>query len=1078
MDSAQQAPPVVAVMVTCDPGPWLEEALKALADQDYPNLSVLVVDAASAEDPTPRVAEVLPGAYVRRLPTNPGYAAAANVALEAVEGSCHLLFCHDDVAPEPDAVRLLVEEAFRSNAAVVAPKLVDWKDPSRLLQVGMGADKSGAPAQLVDRGELDQEQHDGVRDVFVAPGGCTLIRADLFRSLGGFDHEMFLFGEDLDFSWRAQVAGARVIVAPAARVRHLEAMSSGRRAPGGGPPPANLAALRRQVRPYQLRHRLRAVLKGYGPWHLVRVLPQVMVLAVVEVVFGLLSGHTRTASDTAGAWTWNIKRYGELREARRAVHAYRGMGDREVRRLQARGSARFSGFIRGQLASERVRRTRGVLARTQLVMRPDPTGRSRLLLVVGTAIVLVLVVGSRHLITGGMPAVNEFAPFPRGAFSFLRSFLSGWRQTGVGSDAPAPLALGLLGFGGVLMAGAMGLLQTVLVLGALPVGAVGAMRVMTPFGSRRARVAALLVYVAVPLPYNAIARGRWGALLVYAVTPWLMARLMRVTTIEPVADVDARAGADRRSQPREAGDRRTPMPRMAAPHVAGERLDGQWARHHLLPLGVILSVVAAFVPAALVTFVVMAFALLLGSLLAGDAGKAARALLAALGSVLVTAVLLFPWSVDFFLPDTRLSSFMGVARPAAHATGLGALLRFETGPIGAAPLGWAFLVAAALPLLIGRGWRLAWATRMWTVALVCWGVAWAGGRGWLPLDLPAPDVLLGPAALAMAVSVALGMLAFEIDLPDYSFGWRHLASTSALVAVLVGTVPVALAAVGGRWNAPGADFAGLLSWMPEQRDKGDFRVLWMGDPQALPLGSWRMSEGVGYATSRNGTPDATLLWPGGSPGAAELVEDAVGLARRSGTTSLGHLLAPTAIRYLVVPLRAAPTPEDAPALLPPPDLRLALEAQVDLKRIDGDRSLLVYENAAWAPARAVLDAVGAEASEGLGATSLREVDLARAAPVLPERNSATRFSGRLAEGDRVLLSEASSSNWHLRVAGQEASRSKAFGWANGFSSPAAGKASLRYRTPLVRHLSTLIGMALWFVVARTILGARRRRWPA
>src|SRR6185436_8634448 len=123
------APPVVAVVVTSDAGPWLEEALGALAAQEYPNFSVLVIDEASADDPTSRVAAVLPTAYVRRLATRQGYSAAANQVLEVVEGASLFLFCHDDVAPEPDAVGQLVEEAFRSNAGVVGPKLVDWDAP-------------------------------------------------------------------------------------------------------------------------------------------------------------------------------------------------------------------------------------------------------------------------------------------------------------------------------------------------------------------------------------------------------------------------------------------------------------------------------------------------------------------------------------------------------------------------------------------------------------------------------------------------------------------------------------------------------------------------------------------------------------------------------------------------------------------------------------------------------------------------------------------------------------------------------------------------------------------------------------
>ncbi len=134
---------MVAVVVTCDPGRWLETCLGGLAGQDYPNVSVLVIDAASAQDPTPRVAAVMPSAYVRRIGERPGFAAAANEVLGVVEGASHFLFCHDDVALASDALRQLVEEAFRSNAGVVSPKLVEWDAPDRLLAVGAGADKGG-----------------------------------------------------------------------------------------------------------------------------------------------------------------------------------------------------------------------------------------------------------------------------------------------------------------------------------------------------------------------------------------------------------------------------------------------------------------------------------------------------------------------------------------------------------------------------------------------------------------------------------------------------------------------------------------------------------------------------------------------------------------------------------------------------------------------------------------------------------------------------------------------------------------------------------------------------------------------
>ncbi len=76
----QGAPPVVAVVVAKDPGSWFVEAVASLEAQDYPQLSILVVDNGSDEDPAPRVADVAPFAFVKRRPLDEGFSAAANDA--------------------------------------------------------------------------------------------------------------------------------------------------------------------------------------------------------------------------------------------------------------------------------------------------------------------------------------------------------------------------------------------------------------------------------------------------------------------------------------------------------------------------------------------------------------------------------------------------------------------------------------------------------------------------------------------------------------------------------------------------------------------------------------------------------------------------------------------------------------------------------------------------------------------------------------------------------------------------------------------------------------------------------------
>ncbi len=88
----------------------------------------------------------------------------------------------------------------------------------------MSIDHYGVPFSGIEPGEVDQEQHDGVRDVFYVSHAAMLVRADLFHELGGFDPATFPGADDIDLCWRARLAGARVIVAPAARVRHRGAL--------------------------------------------------------------------------------------------------------------------------------------------------------------------------------------------------------------------------------------------------------------------------------------------------------------------------------------------------------------------------------------------------------------------------------------------------------------------------------------------------------------------------------------------------------------------------------------------------------------------------------------------------------------------------------------------------------------------------------------------------------------------------------------------------------------------------------------------------------------------------------------
>jgi len=1157
--AGEQVPPVVGVIVTCDPGWWLEDCLASLASQDYPELSVLVVDAGSVNDPTSRVGAVMSSAYVRRTGLRRGFGAAANEVLGVVRGASHYLLCHDDVVLDPDAVRRLVEEAFRSNAGIVAPKLVEWSAPERLLSAGMGTDHWGSPVRLVEHGELDQGQHDAVRDVFFAPAACSLVRADLFADLGGFDVGYGLVGEDLDLSWRAHLVGARVVVAPAARARHLEVTGSGYRslegrlvvtrrssssgpvllgvamggrgaAGGASPAPgtsstasqplgadggdhqevraatrglgrtrdrrldSNHARLREEARPDapspalgraapgEARSaplddrwneaRLRALAVSSSALAVLWRLPVLMALTLVEATVRLVYEGPRPASRPLRAWARLLRASPSVPKSRRVIRRARSVADREVTALQVGGATRLGQVMRSARGSS------GAAAQRRRVDAPGPGWAA------WACAVVVLAVGSRRLLGGSLPTIGELAPWP-GATTLAQHAWSGWQGAGLGRAAPAPTAFALLALGGMVVLGHMALLQHVLILGMLPLGAIGTCWAARPLSSRRASLVALVVYLAVPLPYNALAEGRWSALVAYATAPWVIGILARASDLAPFgpptgagggAEGGGAGGGNGRS-----GSRRVPGWTGLGPGAGlGPRagLGRRSTARLIAALALVGALAGAIEPAVVALVVVTGVAIAVSAVLSGQGRAGVRAGAVAVGGAVGAAVLLMPWSIGWLSSTDGWGAVIGAGAPGARPLRLAALLRFDTGPLGAGPLGYALLAAGAVPLLVGRGWRSWWAVRLWTVVSASFALAWAAQHGALGIVWPPAAVCLAPAAAALALCAALGMAAFSHDLTGYRFGWRQGVSALGAVVVVVACTPVLAAVPSGRWHQPSSGFESVLSGGSSQRGAGDFRVLWLGSPDVLPIAGWRVDQDLSYATSRNGGPSLTDRWPGSDRGPTRLMAQAVTLARRAQTTDLGHLLAPMAVRYVVVVERPAPIgTRSTDARRAPTDLRAGLESQLDLRRVERSESATVYQNDAWAPARAQLSAVALAVAELDDPRAARLVDLAsNAATVLSTVRGPTTFSGALPAGAGVEVAEAPSPRWQLTVGERRAQRQSAFGAVNLFLAPSAGRAVLAYRTPLRLRALVMAQAALWAVAVA--VATRRHRHTA
>lgn len=1044
-----RAPAVVAVVVTTGSGPGLEATLASLVSQSYEELSLLVLANGDAEHVPERVASVAPNAFVKVQEENRGFASACNEASLMVDGAAFFLFCHDDVRLESDAVQMMVEAAFRTNAGIVTPKVVDYEDPLVLLHVGQTSDRFGVVRERVEPGEIDHGQQDLERDVFVAPGGVTLVRCDLFKTLRGYDPLIPVLGEDLDLCWRAQVAGARIVVAPSAKVAHRQTIIRGERTVSA------LGTRRASRQDLERRHRLLVVATGWGRRYTVESLLLLAILDVTELVLSLANRDTDRAGAILGSWRWLFNNRRRLRERRQQRETTRVLSDSDLHRLQVGGASRLRTFALATLR-EGFDKARGILpagdeARTfeegaesegvgfaaafaeseefddlpatvfgdarRHPSRVFTSFRSQASLV--TVVVLLWLVGSRNLVANHLPLVGRLAPLDSW-WSTWRHFFASWSPNGVGTGAPSMPGYGLLAFAGTFVFGRMGVLPRIALIGALPFGAVALARLLKGKVSNRARLFAAVAYLALPVGLNMISQGRVDVLVVVAGLPLVLRRIFEVMDVPGF-----------RTKP--YGDEVPFGHRGWRTSVAGQRMS----------LVMIVAVLSAFCPATLVVVALIIGGVALARLFEPDDEHGGVAAWRLLGSVVANvAIFLLPLTVDVVFSGRRALEVFGLSRGPWSVPSFAQLLRGADGLFGAGWGGWLLPASALFAVLLARGARRTLTSKLASIAVLTLLVETLVAHHWLGSFAPDLDVLLSLYCVVLAALVGLGISALENDLRDVSFGWHQIVAGLSILALVAATIPFLGEFAGGRFDLPTSSVAESLSALAPNNGVS-YRVLWLGDPSVLPVPGWSVAPGIEAATSVNGLPGGDELFGSPDSDTTDVVLRDVQQALRGKTVNLGELLAPAGISAIVVLNSAAPDlagVQSAPVHAAPPALFSALSLQTDLSLELKTASVSVYSTA---------DFVGLATASTNG-------------KVAPVALSLSGTQSSVAAGSTVTASVAPAGAWTLLANGVATKRFTSHSWAPTYQVPGTAKESSTVQ--LVLHQFPLNGLLALFVL--------------
>lgn len=307
------ASPIVSVVLLSYNRPdYLRQAVASILAQSYQHLEMIVVD-----NPSPASGEIAAVVSAQRNvrlirnDTNSGFAGGMNRGIENAHG--HFIYLtEDDLVLDKHCIRNLVEYMEdHPSGGLVSPVMYNKTEGTIRCAGGEFALGAIYRRQTHGEGQRDTGQFTQAFNVTYVNGATMFARADLFRRLGGFREEFFMYVEDVEFCARVLTSGEPMAVIPQAKVYHFD-------------PPADANAS-----PYFNFHRLKNFFSLYLLHAPARVLPEFFLRYALLNLLRSMVGRGGRPSTLVKALVWVAMRAPALLKERRGRPAL-SVGSRAI----------------------------------------------------------------------------------------------------------------------------------------------------------------------------------------------------------------------------------------------------------------------------------------------------------------------------------------------------------------------------------------------------------------------------------------------------------------------------------------------------------------------------------------------------------------------------------------------------------------------------------------------------------------------------------------------------------------------------------------------------------------------------
>lgn len=229
---------VSVTVVTYNSGRFIKRCLESVLEQKYPNLDVIVIDNASTDGTVDILEQFESTCRIHYNQENVGFAAAQNQAI-AMSSAEWVLTLNPDVLLLKDFIEeLVLAGTVDLKAGTICGKLLsisasfDLPDEQLVDSTGIYFTPT---LRHLDRGsrEPDKGHYLNFEYVFGATAAAALYRRKMIDDISVhgefFDADFFVYREDADVAWRAQLMGWRCLYTPQACGYHVRNVLPGKR---------------------------------------------------------------------------------------------------------------------------------------------------------------------------------------------------------------------------------------------------------------------------------------------------------------------------------------------------------------------------------------------------------------------------------------------------------------------------------------------------------------------------------------------------------------------------------------------------------------------------------------------------------------------------------------------------------------------------------------------------------------------------------------------------------------------------------------------------------------------------------